>query len=41
MDMEFELQALRTLITDKTQLCIQLKKEVFILARYDNNHITN
>jgi cyclin B len=28
MDMEFELQALRTLISEKTQLCNQLKKEV-------------
>jgi cyclin B len=26
--MEFELQALRTLISEKTQLCNQLKKEV-------------
>jgi hypothetical protein len=28
MDMEFELQALRTLISQKTQLCNQLNKEV-------------
>lgn len=28
MDMQFELQGLRTLISEKTQLCNQLKKEV-------------
>lgn len=39
--MEFELQALRTLITEKTQLCNQLRKEVFIFSYiYARNHIT-
>jgi hypothetical protein len=28
MDMQFELQGLRTLISEKTELCNQLKKEV-------------
>jgi hypothetical protein len=44
MDMQFELQGLRTLISEKTELCNQLKKEVipggqasFLLKR--NLHI--
>uniref|UniRef100_A0A804NC19 Stomatal closure-related actin-binding protein 1 n=1 Tax=Zea mays TaxID=4577 RepID=A0A804NC19_MAIZE len=35
MDMEFELQALRTLISQKTQLCNQLNKEFCIIPRVD------
>ncbi|GJN17413.1 hypothetical protein PR202_gb04475 [Eleusine coracana subsp. coracana] len=37
MDMEFELQALRTLITEKTQLCNQLKKELAMIKRLEED----
>ncbi|KAL5673563.1 hypothetical protein ACJX0J_017869, partial [Zea mays] len=35
MDMEFELQALRTLISQKTQLCNQLNKELATIKRLE------
>ncbi|GJM92815.1 hypothetical protein PR202_ga09318 [Eleusine coracana subsp. coracana] len=37
MDMEFELQALRTLIMEKTQLCNQLKKELAMIKRLEED----
>uniref|UniRef100_A0A804QYL3 Stomatal closure-related actin-binding protein 1 n=2 Tax=Zea mays TaxID=4577 RepID=A0A804QYL3_MAIZE len=37
MDMEFELQALRTLISEKTQLCNQLKKELAMIKRLEDD----
>jgi len=37
MDMEFELKALRTLISEKTQLCNQLKKELAMIKRLEED----
>ncbi|WVZ68476.1 hypothetical protein U9M48_017411 [Paspalum notatum var. saurae] len=37
MDMEFELKALRNLISEKTQLCNQLKKELAMIKRLEED----
>ncbi|KAM3333173.1 hypothetical protein ACQJBY_028346 [Aegilops geniculata] len=37
MDMQFELQGLRTLISEKTQLCNQLKKELAMIKRLEQD----
>ncbi|KAJ4750943.1 stomatal closure actin-binding-like protein [Rhynchospora pubera] len=40
MDMEFELQALRSLVLEKSQLCAQLKKELAMIKKLEDANST-